>query len=694
MIPAEERGKARGKGAETGNDCRLGGGRTASPPACLSPLCITPLPAAFQANASLDGVQHLLLRDRLPAWAALGADKALLHAIKHGVKAPMHSFPAPQNQPPPPHQVSALQETLQEYVEQGAVRPLSPEEFARTRYWVPIFGREKKEGSLRLITNLRRLNACAAVPHHRTTTWTTVRQQLANRNLTWGLTIDLKSYYHNLAVHPKTRRWMRIQLRGQGYEMTALPFGWSLSPLWAHLLARPIRAWLNCQGIPFLWWVDDILILGSSQLQCETRAAAFLNQLTVLGLKANIPKSMQQASQTFSFLGHIFNLAEGRIHPEGAKNEACLRMVRHQLKATTATPRHQARLAGVLLDMMKSNVRLRSLPQQIMALMSKGLRSSAAALNLPHHHPKVWGKSIPKHPLLRNVLLQVKHALLNPIPVCLRPTNPLLYRLRTDSSDLGWGAQLCRRTQPGSWQEVATAAARWGPAMRGRHITHKEALASALGVSHCIRHIPDHCTLLLQSDASSTVWCWKKGTKNPFIHQCIQGAFVSLAEKGVIVQAEHLPGWLNRRADWLSRNADPKNYQLHPAVFREVVQHFDFHPEVDLFASRDNHQLPLYHSWRSDPRSLGNAWSTDWTRPCWANPPWELIPAMLMKLERDKVPALVCLPFWRSAHWWGHMTRLQQAPLLILRHLPLFRSPAGERLPPPRWATLFTVLRG
>ena len=142
----------------------------------------------------------------------------LLMAIRKGIKAPLSQTPAPSN---PTHQLQAnhkqhfnsLMETIGEYCQTGAVRALTNQGMNRTRYWVPIFARPKKDSTkIRLITDLRELNKCHSIQHHKPHTWTTLLQTLREPGLTWGLKLDLKGYYHHHRMHKQTQRWMRFKL--------------------------------------------------------------------------------------------------------------------------------------------------------------------------------------------------------------------------------------------------------------------------------------------------------------------------------------------------------------------------------------------------------------------------------------------------------------------------------------------------
>jgi hypothetical protein len=226
------------------------------------------------------------------------------------------------------------------------------------------------------------------------------------------------------------------------------------------------------------------------------------------------------------------------------------------------------------------------------------------------------------------------------------------------------------------------------------HIRHREALATDLAVRHLASYIPPGVRLILRTDSTPAAWAWRRGKTNKRINDAASRGLLKLYRRGVFPTVEHIPGVRNRRADYLSRNPDPKNYQLRPSVFRTMCEKFRINPQLDLFASKENHQLPKYCIWRADRKSLGDAFALDWTgRILWANPPWELITRFLQKAPREKITALVCLPVWKSAPWWGQVVSMQATRPFILRGVPIFQNPRGDALPMPRCGTMFTVLQ-
>jgi hypothetical protein len=348
-------------------------------------------------SRQLQGSQYLLPRHRLPAWEAITKDKVLLKALEKGVKAPLTSIPQPNNMTTRKTPIQAeLTATIGEYLADGVITKLTEQQTQNTRYWIPIFGRQKKDsGKLRLITDMRDLNACHNIEHHRPQNWKQVVQLASEKKHQWGITLDLKGYFHHLAIHKATKRWMRFMYNNQGYQVEAMPFGWSLSPFWSNRLAKPIRALLNDWDIAHSWWVDDILILGSTKQEVEQKAAKLVQLLTTLGIKVNQEKSMTEAARSFMYLGHHWDLSKNYLNTPTAKNQGALQLTRHQLKSNRTTPKHLAALAGTLLDCVKSNSALTGLPQQLMHLAGRAA-GMARKENPQLSIRQAWSKSITK----------------------------------------------------------------------------------------------------------------------------------------------------------------------------------------------------------------------------------------------------------------------------------------------------------
>ena len=73
------------------------------------------------------------------------------------------------------------------------------------------------------------------------------------------------------------------------------------------------------RGIIHVWYVDDILLLGTSEAEVEHKAAAVVQQFTKVGIQVNAQKSSTQASQQLTDLGQILDLETNKVRPHPEK---------------------------------------------------------------------------------------------------------------------------------------------------------------------------------------------------------------------------------------------------------------------------------------------------------------------------------------------------------------------------------------
>jgi len=140
----------------------------------------------------------------------------------------------------------------------------------------------------------------------------------------------------------------------------------------------------------------------------------------------------------------------------------------------------------------------------------------------------------------------------------------------------------------------------------------------------------------------------------------------------------------NCAADFESRTIQSSaEWQLRKNIFlilmREVHQ-----CDVDLFATRLNHQLPQFVSWRQGPFALG----TDAMRIPWigwrgyAFPPFVLISRILRKVREEKSMILLIAPVWESQPWYpALLSMLVDYPMLLPTHSNLLTDPFGQHHP-------------
>ena len=77
-------------------------------------------------------------------------------------------------------------------LQRGVIRRLSPQELAATRFWTPVFARPKKNSpKMRVITDLRALNALTSPPKFKQDNWGTLLAILREPEAQYAVRLDL-----------------------------------------------------------------------------------------------------------------------------------------------------------------------------------------------------------------------------------------------------------------------------------------------------------------------------------------------------------------------------------------------------------------------------------------------------------------------------------------------------------------------
>ena len=145
------------------------------------------------------------------------------------------------------------------------------------------------------------------------------------------------------------------------------------------------------------------------------------------------------------------------------------------------------------------------------------------------------------------------------------------------------------------------------------------------------------------------------------------------------ITAAHIPGKLNIEADLESRKNETKTeWKLNVSDFTHTTETFAFMPEVDLFASRTNTQLPNYMSYRPDPyASVVDSFTVNWKNiKFYAFPPFSCINRVIQKVVEDEATGLIIAPDWPNQIWYPSLLKIcVHEPIVLpyrkdLLHLP------------------------
>ena len=170
----------------------------------------------------------------------------------------------------------------------------------------PIFTRPKKDGSHRVIFNLKKLNESVTYHHFKSDTLETAIRLM--RPGCYMTSIDLKDAYYSIPIAQEHQKYLKFIWRGQLYAFTSLPLGLTSSPRIFTKVLKPVFSYLRSQfGHTCLGYIDDSFYLEDSYTECEEAKLRAMQLFVSLGFKIHPEKSVIIPTQILEFLGFILN---------------------------------------------------------------------------------------------------------------------------------------------------------------------------------------------------------------------------------------------------------------------------------------------------------------------------------------------------------------------------------------------------
>ena len=588
-------------------------------------------------------------------WEEITDNKWVLSIVRNGFRIPFIKIPPLSSVPIRMSQSSSpfLREEIENLLNKRAVeRVQNPE---TPGFYSRIFLVPKKNGKFRLILDLSLLNRYIEKQAFKMETVKSVRQ--AMRLNDWAVSIDLTDAYLHVPIHRQSRKYLRFVHEDQVYHFSALPFGMSLSPLIFSKLMDVIAAFLRQRAISVFPYLDDWLIKNLIHNRLITQTKICIQTIQSLGFLPNLKKSDLFPAQKFTFIGMEFLTQQNLVRVPADRVQNLILTIKKIMSAKHVSARTFLSLLGKLSAaadlVLLGRLHLRPLQMCLLSVWK------------PHIFPL-------DHPISINGMIR-SHLQwwINPIRfetgTSIHPPDPKFFLYR-DASHYGWGAHL----------EPTTLSfhGRWTENQSQLHINMLEMMAIRLALKQAKTFIHHSCIMISTDNTTVVSYINKQGgTHSPNLCVEVWKILNWCLEQDIVIRVRHIPGKFNILADRLSRLDKPikTEWSLDQTVANSVFQMLNF-PNVDLFATRFIHRLPLYVSPVQDYKALAiDALSMDWNHlHAYAFPPFILIPAVLEKIRQHQCRIVLIAPFWPQQQWFSEL-------LLLLVSAPI-RLPLIPRL--------------
>ena len=527
----------------------------------------------------------------------------------------------------------ALTQELQNLLRKGAVEPApqSPGFYSR------LFLVQKASGSWHPIIDLSTLNDYITSSHFHMETPRSVLSSI--RPGDWMISLDLQDTYLQVPVHHDSRRFLRFVVAGKSYQFRVLCFGLTTAPQVFTRIMAPVSAILHRYGVRMLRYLDDWLILSSTEIACIQSRDRFLSICTELGIQVNLTKSSLVPTQSLVYLGMEIRSLPFIARPTPVRVNNLIRLIEEFL----STPSPPVLLWRRLLGHLSSLTLLVSGGMIRMRLLQLCLKDQWDFLD--DQFQVSWS------PLCREDLLWWSRVAQLREGVSLSLPAPDI-SFFSDASDVGWGVLVGEHHASGLWS----------PLQKTLSINMRELLAVQFGLQ-AFEHPLVGMSVALFCDNTTTVAYLRcsGGTFSSTLNATAREVLLWAENHRVRLLPQFIMGSSNVTADALSRpnQVIGSEWTLHQEVVDQLVHKWP--AVIDLFTTSLTARLPVYFSPASDPLAAGtDALLQPWDDlQAYAFPLIATIRRVLLKLRSSKNCELTLIaPFWPQRDWFPDLLEL------------------------------------
>ena len=520
----------------------------------------------------------------------------------------------------------ALQKHNKDLLQKQAVEP-SPSQTQGCIFKMFLVDKKDTE-ERRPVVNMRALSPFVLSPHFKLEGLQVARDLIREGN--WFSRVDLKDAYLHVPLHPQIRPWFRYRLLGKVFQWRTIPFGFKDSPRMFQKLMVEALTPLRGQGIRLVIYLDDVLLISPSYQQCLEEANVLASHLLRLGFVLNLKKSELEPTQVKTFLGANMDSKQMQfsLPPEKLKSfrKRIIAMIRRARKDQVAPLKEWQSVVGTIVATGDCVPGVRLHLNSLLEVQARAIGSGKGAVISPEAFKDLcWWKEN---------LAQWNGKSIIPRQVDVT--------MDVDASNLGLGAVFIGE---GGKEERAHRFFQEGDPT---HINHREMLAAEYGLMAFSKRLGwEGKSVRIRTDSTvALAYLNRMGGRVPELSRIAERIHSFALERGMKVTAEWIPTEVNL-ADGESRiEGDFSEARLNPLAFQRIQERFG-KLDLDLFASGDNTQTPLYVSLKADPQ----AWFVDaFSRPIppnlrvFANPPFILLPRLLAKIQREKAQLVLVAP--------------------------------------------------
>lgn len=602
------------------------------------------------------------LRHHVSFWNTITFDPYILNIVR-GVQIELESNPE-QSAWPLPYKFSSsdMEQIDTEIVSMYQKGVIEDVDNCEDVFVSNIFTRKKSDGKLRIILDLSAFNEHVRYKHFKMDSIQTALDLMSPS--CYMASIDWKDAYYSVPVAEEFRKYLVFMWKNQLLQYTCLPNGLASGPRLFTRLSKVLFSQLRMEGFISTSYIDDCLLFGKTLDEAKANVVKTVELSTKAGFVIHPEKSVLTPTREITYLGFILNsqsmtvrLTKERVHKIKTR---CIKV----LRAGSVTVHKFSHVIGLMVASFPGVKFGQLYYRRCDNFKTKSLKEGRGDFRT--------------HITLTVGCRQDLEWWISNIEGAYRPVNPPPPKitLETDASNIGWGACV-------KGDESRQTGGKWSREEGKEHINYLEMLAVWLGIQCFVRDKQNVCIKILSDNTTTVAYLNHMGGTKPKCNMLARRIWTWCETNNNWIVAAHIPGEQNVIADKHSRTTrDNMEWQLCPDTFQKICTLFGT-PDIDLFASRLNHQLPRYMAWKPDPGAEAvDAFLESWGRLfAYIFPPFNLVGRVLKKIEDENVKAIVIVPYWPTQSWFPKFLNLCSDPPFVLssRGRPLLSHPRRDQ---------------
>lgn len=611
------------------------------------------------------------ISENIHCWREITSDPWVLNIVK-GISIPFNEMPLQTVFPKPIHfsdsEKLLIGNELQTLIQKGVIEQThyNPDGFVSN-----IFMRQKKDGSVRVILNLKRLNEYVKSDHFKMDTLKSAVKLM--KPGVYFASCDLRDAYYSIRIRQESRKYLQFFWDNKCFQFTCLCNGLKLGPMYFTKLLKCVFSQLRKKGHINTGYIDDSLLQADTYSDCEKNVQDTVYLFDGLGLTVHPIKSVFIPTQIIEFLGFVLNSVEMAVSLSVEKADKITHHCNLILQKQQLSIRELSELIGKLVACSPAVphaalfYKRLEIYRNVMLKQEKGNYDSQIVLTQAELVDITWWRD--------NIKGSKKLVYISD-PDCV---------IFTDSSLSGWGGVMSDISTGGQWDSTE----------REEHINYLELKAVLLSLqSFCREMSSKH--IRIRSDNTVTVVCInKQGSTKVLLNDMTREIWSFAMERSLWLSAEHVVGRDNIADEESRKNDTDTEWMLKTSIFNKITELFCV-PDIDLFATRVNHQVPCYFSWKPDPHAVAiDAFNQSWKQNInYLFPPFSVIGSALQKIEQDTAEGILVAPLWPTQVWFPKLlSMLISCPFLLPVAKDLVTLPGNTMVHPLLKRLHLTVFR-